>query len=117
MVIVLLGQTVGEATFTKARKLGLVGALIAIAAIFFPHQIGRSRPGFEEIAYQFVHSPSGRIVLAPFGVFARILTANPVLPDALKWAGVAIAMIGAMLLIVMWWTHTKSAAGGQSTIA
>ena len=63
--------------------------------------MGQGRRSVEEIAYEFVHSPSGRIVLAPFGVFGRILTANPLLPDALKWAVVAIAMIGAMLLIVM----------------
>jgi hypothetical protein len=101
MSIVLIGQTIGERAFTRGRKLMIVFVCIAIAAILGPSVSSGTQRNPQELAYEFTHSQSGRIVLAPFSVFARILTADAVLTDGLKWAGVALAEIGLMILVVM----------------
>jgi hypothetical protein len=101
MSIVLIGQTIGERAFTRGRKLIIVFVCIAIAAILGPSVTSGAQRNPQELAYAFVHSQSGRVVLAPFIVFARILTADSVLTGGLKWAGVAVAEIALMLLIVM----------------
>jgi hypothetical protein len=101
MAIVLIGQTMGERAFTGGRKLALAVCLMAVAAIVLPYRMSNAPFDGQLIVHNFVNSPSGQIILTPFSVFGKILTANPIAPDAFKWTGVAIAMIGVLLIIVM----------------
>ena len=101
MAIVLIGQTVGESAYTRARKLAIVAIIIAVAAIVLPRKLHAQPSSFPEIAHELMHSPSGRILLAPLAPFAKILTADPLLPDVFIWSFVAIGLIGILLTIVM----------------
>ena len=58
MAIVLIGQTIGETAYTKARKLAFIACAIAIAAIVVPARMGASQDP-REIVFNFVHSTSG----------------------------------------------------------
>jgi hypothetical protein len=100
MAVVLVGQMIGEAAFSRGRRLAMAGAVIAALAIARAG-FGSTGHSVPEIATEFTTSQSGKIVLAPFSVFARILTSDAIVPDALKWAGVAIAMLFALLLLVI----------------
>src|SRR6185369_10229907 len=100
MAVVLIGQSIGERTFTKFRKIVVIVGVMALAAIFLPHGIHNLPHDSEEIARQFESSRTWRIVLAPLSVFARILTADPLFPDVIKFAAIAFAMLAVLLMIV-----------------
>ena len=100
MAVVLIGQTLGEQAFTRARKLAMFACIIAAAAIVVPRMLSNTPHSLPEVANHLAHSTSGRIVLAPFRVFGQILTADPVASDAFKWAGIAIVQIIVLLAIV-----------------
>jgi Putative ABC exporter len=102
MAVVLIGQTIGERAYTRARKRALIVLAIAVIAIWRPHFEGGSGRDPSAIVESFVHSTPGRILLAPFTVFGRILTANPVISVAPKWIAIAVCMIAAVLAVVLW---------------
>src|SRR3954469_24810660 len=66
MTIVLIGQTIGERAYTSGRKLALIGVIIAVAAIALPGRFSGAPQSAEAIVQNFTHSPSGKVVLAPF---------------------------------------------------
>jgi hypothetical protein len=101
MTIVLIGQSFGESGLSRVRKLIIVGCVIAAASILAPHGLHATPGSLPEIGHEFTNSTSGRVVLAPFRVFAMILTASSLLPTALQWAGIAIVQIAVLFAIVI----------------
>ena len=86
MCVQLVAQSVGERAFTRARKF-LLGGLVAAAAVALGQAASRGLDGpWRETLSHVRHSAAAEIVLAPFAVFARIITAERLLPDALGWA-------------------------------
>ncbi len=100
VTVVLVGQTVGERAFTRGRRLLLAVVLLGAAALVVPllKQPGAS---FFGIATQLRDSTAGRVVLAPFAVFARVMTAPSVWPDLAQWAAVALGLLALLLTIVV----------------
>ena len=115
MAVVLIGQTLGERAYTRGRTAVLV-ALLALAGIAVaPLLLAGGGQSFAELARAFRDSMVGRVVLAPFDVFAYIMVAPTLVFDAVAWAAVAVAMIAGLVVIVMWldahYLETSAAAG------
>ena len=97
----LIAQSVTERAFTTARKL-LLGGLIAAAALALGQTASRGLDGpWQETLLQARHSPVAEIVLAPFTVFAKIITAERLIPDALGWVALgAVLVVGIYALAI-----------------
>ncbi len=101
MAIVMIGQTVGERIYSAARRGVLLAALGAIVIIAAPKLMATVNHGPIDLMRQVHATLAGRILLAPFDVFARTFTARTLFPDLAKWGGLALAIDGLMLAIVM----------------
>ena len=97
----LVAQSVTERAFTRARKL-LLGGVIAAAAVAMGQAASRGLDGpWQETLLRARHSPVAEIVLAPFAVFAKIITAERLIPDALGWVALgAILVVGIYALAI-----------------
>lgn len=116
MSIVFIGQTIGQRAWSRGRKLVVLviglGIVIALAPLV---HAGKAR-SFLDVAKQIRNEPSGRAVLAPFDVFGQIVGATTLAPAMLSWIGVALLVIGAMLLLVFWLdAHYLETAANTST--
>jgi Putative ABC exporter len=113
--VVLIGQTIGERAYTRGRAL-LLAALVVLAVIAMAPALRSERThSLAELATMFRGSIIGGAVLAPFDVFARIVVAPALVPDALGWIALALAMIALMVLLVTWldaqYLETAATAG------
>jgi hypothetical protein len=101
MCIQLAAQSVTERAFTRARKLLLAG-LIAAAAVAAGHAVSRGLGGgWRETLLQARHSPIAEILLAPFSVFAKIIAAERLVPDALGWAAIGAILVAAVYALAI----------------
>ena len=96
----LTASAVGQATYTRARKIAL--ALIAVLILAGLAQVMANFASGDLFAMMraFGQTPAGRLVLLPFQVFSRTITAER-LPEFAGWgllaAGVNAALIGLTL--------------------
>jgi hypothetical protein len=99
MAIIMLGQTIGERAYTGARRAVLIaaGVLALIAAV--PTLARRLHGDPLELMTQFHATTAGRVLLAPFDVFARTITAS--LADLLMRAIPALGINLLMLAVVI----------------
>jgi hypothetical protein len=115
MAVVLIGQTIGERAYTRGRTAVLAGLIALVAIGMAPVLRSGGIHSLAELAAAFRTSMIGRGVLAPFDVFARIVVAPALFPDALAWAALAASMIVVLALLVMWldahYLETSAAAG------
>lgn len=87
-------QCVSEGAYTRVRKL-LIGGLIAAAAVAIGQAASRGLVGpWLETLQRARHSLIAEIILAPFTVFAKVITAERLIPDVLGWA-----VLGATLVV------------------
>ena len=88
MCVQLAAQCVTERAFSRSRQLLLGGLIVAAAAAMSQAASrGLDRP-LQETLLHARQSAVAEIVLAPFAVFANIITAERLIPDALGWAAV-----------------------------
>jgi hypothetical protein len=97
----LVAQSVTERAFSRARKF-LLGGLIAAAAVAMGQAASRGLQGpWQETLFRARHSAVAEILLAPFAVFAKIIVAERLIPDALGWAALgAILVLGVYALAI-----------------
>jgi hypothetical protein len=103
----LVAQSVSERAFTRARKMLLYG-LIAAAAVAMGQAASRGlegrlpgMSGWQETLSGVRHSAVAEIVLAPFAVFARIIAAERLIPDALGWVTLGTIMIAGVYALAI----------------
>jgi ABC-2 type transport system permease protein len=101
MAIVMIGQTVGERIYSAARRGVLLTALGAIVVIVAPRFAAMMNHGPVELMAQVHATLAGRILLAPFDVFAHTFTARTLFPDLVKWGGLALLIDVFMLAVVI----------------
>ena len=100
MVSALVQSTVGEYAFTRTRRWVVAGVLALAAAALTP-SVWRERTARPvELAAHLQASPVGRVLLAPFGVFPRALTAPRLFPNGLAWDALGAAMIAGLVAVV-----------------
>ena len=97
----LVAQSVTERAFTRARKL-LLGGLIAAAAAALGQAASQGLDGsWQETLLRARHSTVAEILLAPFAVFAKIIAAERLIPNALGWAALgAVLVVGIYALAI-----------------
>jgi ABC-2 type transport system permease protein len=99
ITIIMLAQTIGERAYSGTRRgiFIVAGALVGIAAI--PTLISHLHSPPLEIMKQVHGTIAGRLLLAPFDVFARTITARP--GELLQWATLAFLIDLIMLAVVI----------------
>ena len=98
----LVAQSVGERAFTRARKL-LLGGLMAVAAVALSQAASQGFDGsLLETLLRARHSLAAEIVLAPFAVFAKIITAERLVPDMLGWAAIGTILVAGVYALAIW---------------
>ncbi|HEX4795732.1 MAG TPA: putative ABC exporter domain-containing protein [Humisphaera sp.] len=98
---VLVGQTLGAAAYSKARKIVL--GLVIVGAVVAGRMwmgLGSNGAGVKEIALQFHASRVGRAILAPLQPFGEAITATSA-GQLFKSATYAIFLIAAMFGIIL----------------
>jgi hypothetical protein len=98
IALLLMGQSLGAAAYTKFRKIVIVGAAVLIM-LGARTWIAAGVNGGEAALYAFSASPIGEFVLAPFQPFGQMMTSAGVL-DLLKWAALAALLNAGLLLLV-----------------
>jgi len=98
IAVVLVGQTIGEAAFSRVRRVVVAGVFI-LAFVGVKFYVGGSS-GWQ-VAREFQNSSVGAVVLAPLQAFGNAMTAET-FPELLKWAFYAIFLIAILVgLVVM----------------
>jgi hypothetical protein len=98
----LIAQNVGERAFTRARRL-LLGGVIIAAAVALGQVASRGLDGsWQETLLRARHSPPAEVLLAPFAVFAKIITAERLIPDAIGWAALGATLIVGIYALAVW---------------
>jgi len=97
----LVAQSVTERVFSRARK-AVLGGLIAVVAVALGRAASRGFDGpWQESLREARHWPAVEAVLAPFTVFAKVISAERLIPDALGWAALgAILVVGVYALAI-----------------
>ena len=98
----LIAQTVGERAFTRARKLLLGGVIVAVAAAVGQAASRGLDGSWGETLLRVRHSAAAEVVLAPFAVFAKIITAERLIPDALGWAALGAILVVGIYAVAIW---------------
>ena len=89
----LVVQCVSERIFTRARRL-LAWTIVGVVAVALGQTVARGLDGsWQETLKGVVHWPAVKVVLAPFDVYGRIITAERLVPDAIGWAALAAILV------------------------
>jgi hypothetical protein len=102
LAVTLLGQSVTARADTQSRRMVLAAAA---AAILIGLGLWQALPSFDgqsplSVAEEFRRSPPGRVLLAPFEVFPRIVTARSYAAIAL-WSGIGAAMVAGLFALAI----------------
>jgi len=92
LALTLLGQLITERAYSQSRRMILIAAVILIGLGLWQALLAFEGRGPLPVAKAFAESPAGRVLLAPFTVFPRIMVAES-LAGAAPWAAIAAAMI------------------------
>lgn len=102
--LVLIGQTVSERAYTRGRQIVMIvvigAAVLGLRGVLARHALtGPERIDLLEVMRQFARSHWGTILLAPFAVFTRALTASGT--AELVKCGLEAALVDLLLLAVV----------------
>ena len=98
---VLIGQTVAEHAYTRFRRATLILVLLVAALAVWKVFSDVGGGGFMAMAQWFGNTWVGFIVLAPFDVFGRTITAETLFPELLGWGSLALAINVGLLVLVL----------------
>ena len=99
MATLMLSQTIGERAYSGTRRAVLIAAGILLIIAIAPTLAAHLHDKPIEIMTQVHATVAGRILLAPFNVFARTITTTP--SDLPKWAAMSLLIDLLMLAVVI----------------
>lgn len=101
VVLSLTVSIVGKTIYTRARKiaLALIGALVVVAGAQVVSRYG-ARGAFD-VLRRLPGTPAGELLLLPFQVFSRTITAERLFPDFLGWGALAAGVNAALVLLAL----------------
>ncbi len=102
MSLVMIGQTVSQQAYTRARKAFLLVVVLLLAAGAWQASSAAAEHGPLQQIKQFGETPVGLCLLAPFQLYSHTITAEALFPDLLLWATAAASLNLALLALVMW---------------
>jgi|GEM_PF-554923 len=101
IALTLLISIVGQKVYSRGRRvaLAIVGALLAAGAM----QVAAKHFDKTALEYvvQFRSTGVGQMLLAPFEVFSRAITAEVMFPEFLGWGALALAMDAVLVAFVL----------------
>jgi hypothetical protein len=98
--LLLLAQSVTEQAFSRGRKWALAGIALLIV-LGLRGIVGIGSLDFPALAEQFAATETGKVLLAPFNIYGRAITAERVFPDLIEWAAGAALIDAALLAVVV----------------
>ena len=101
MVAALVQTTIGERVFTTGRRWVLAAVLAVVVVAVAPGAWANRDTSPSRLAGRLHESPAGRVLLAPFAVFGNAITARRLVPDALRWDGLAAVIDGVLVGVVL----------------
>jgi hypothetical protein len=101
MTIVLVVQTIGQRAYSLARRLILVALVVVLGLSAWHIWPTDGSLSLIDLARDFRTSTGGRIVLAPFEVFGRAITAETLFPEFLLWCAAALAVDALLAMVVL----------------
>jgi ABC-2 type transport system permease protein len=101
IAVMVVGETIGERIYGVARRGILLTVLVIAVIAIAPKIVIAFQHGPVEFMTQIHATTVGRIVLAPFDVFVRAITADNLAPDLVKWASIALMIDVLMLTLVL----------------
>lgn len=95
LCVQLIAQSVSERVFTRARKWFLLGIAATVALAI--GRAGRTTldSNWQETLRAARHSGFADVLLAPFGIYANIIAAERLVPDALGWTALGAILAAA----------------------
>ncbi len=99
IALLLASQAIGNAAYSRARRLILLGAGIVLILAAGPWLSAGLRDG-KAAAFRFHASPVGQVVLAPFEPFGQLMTASTY-GAVVKWSLLTAFLNGALVVIVL----------------
>lgn len=98
--ISLVGETISAQAYTRGRRV-LAGVLLAGLAFASSHALTQwDGAHASELPAILQQSAVGRVVLSPFQVFCKAITAEQLYPDFARWGGIGLS-INVLLLILI----------------
>jgi len=101
MAAMILGETMSQRAYTRARKiiLFIFGALLAVIA----GQVMSMRADARDAGFLLLlkDSPWVQYLLMPLAPFARVMTAESLFPDLALWAAVCVAMNATLFFVIV----------------
>jgi len=102
MAAMLVGETMSQRAYTRARRLLLTGVGVVIAMGAGQVMSMRNDMRGENFLVLLRETPSLHYALLPLEPFVRTVTAPAVFPDLLGWAMACVAINGAMFFVIVW---------------
>src|SRR5579859_7185650 len=101
MSCLLIGQSIGERAYSRARKLLFIAVAIIIALPLI--RVFALNDGNIGDAWTYIRESAGsQVLLAVFSVYGRAMTAETFYPELVVWGGLALAINCALAVFVMW---------------
>jgi hypothetical protein len=92
MALAMTLEWIGELTYNRTRRLVALAAIVLVALALVPAVTQAQGEGLGGFVAGLRSSIAGQVVLAPFDVFSRAITAERLWPDVPLWAGLALAI-------------------------
>jgi hypothetical protein len=92
MTLAMTVQWIGALAYNRSRKLIVLAAAILIAVALLPAARQARTQGLDGFVAGLQSSPAGQVVLAPFNVFSRAVTAPRLWPELPLWGGLALGI-------------------------
>jgi len=98
---VLIGQTVAERAYTRFRRAVLLAGFGLVGLGLWWGFSNTDQGGLLPLVRQFHDSWAGMLLLAPFDVFGRAITAETLAPELVCWGSIASIVDLALLALVL----------------
>ncbi len=99
MAAIMVGQTIGERAYSGTRRAVLIAVGVLVFVAIGPMLASHLRTGPMEIMAQIHATTLGRVLLSPFDVFARTITAS-LSSELAMWAVIGLLIDLIMLAVV-----------------
>jgi hypothetical protein len=92
MTLAMMVQWIGALAYNRARRIIALVAVALVAVALVPAMRQARAEGLGGFVAGLRSSPAGQVVLAPFDVFSRAVTADRLWPDLPLWSGLALGI-------------------------
>src|SRR5262245_1771673 len=100
MAMALLAQSINERAYTRLRQALLLLLLLLLAVGLGGALGGGAHDDWSGALQRLLDSRIGRCLMAPFTVFAMVLTSQSLYPELVLWVAIALAINLALVILI-----------------